>query len=129
MREGAELPVKSQNRTPFEKAVDALGIGKMATHQEQIDALTTLAANKSRGDGIRNDARVLAEKWRADMPAKPVEPVPIEKTEAAAVKTDAQVAREPEGTPTRLRRRNCRPSWITLLQSIPKPGLATPLMR
>ena len=98
--EAADLGTKSQNRVPFEKAVKAAGIDKMATHQEQIDAMLALAGDKKRSQGVRDTADAVAAQWMADMPARKPEPKPLEATEAAASKTDAQVAREPEGTPT-----------------------------
>ena len=95
-----EMDTKAQARVPFEKKLVALGIDKMATHQEQIDALKGVVADKKTSQGMRDRVSMLVAKLEAEMPAKKPEPKPLEATEAAASKTDAQVAREPEGTPT-----------------------------
>jgi hypothetical protein len=94
-----DMDTKAQARVPFEKRLDALGIDKMATHQEQIDAIRSVADDKKVSQGMRDRMSMLADKLQAEMPAKEPEPVPVEKTEAAAAKTDTQVAAEP-GTQT-----------------------------
>ena len=101
-----EMDTKAQARVPFEKKLAALGIDKMATHQEQIDALKGVVADKKTSQGMRDRVSMLVDKLEAEMPAAAQAAVdksvgkPLEQVEAAAAKTDAQVAREPEGTLT-----------------------------
>ena len=95
-----EMDTKAQARVPFEKKLAALGIDKMATHREQIDALKSVITDKKASQGMRDRVSMLVAKLESEMPAKKPEPKPLEVTEAAAAKTDTQVASEPAGTPT-----------------------------
>ncbi|WP_158683560.1 PLxRFG domain-containing protein [Burkholderia sp. BE12] len=76
------LDANAQSRVPFEKRMDSLGIDKMASHQEQIDALqTALDDPKAKmSDGVRDRMTMLLDKWKADA----AENAPIEATREAA---------------------------------------------
>jgi hypothetical protein len=62
--------IKKQALVPVQKQLDKLGIDKMATHQEQIDALDNLLADKDAkiGQTTRDRLAALSAQWKEAMP-------------------------------------------------------------
>lgn len=85
----------------FDKRVDNLGLDKLGTHQEQIDAITRAADSGKMSVDVQTMLRSLADRWQADMPkaeekaavpmesAEPVKPAP---ERPAAAKREAGMA-------------------------------------
>ncbi|MDN7541949.1 GNAT family N-acetyltransferase [Burkholderia cenocepacia] len=66
--ESGGLDSNAQSRVPFEKRMDALGLDKMQSHQEQIDALQAAIDDPKAkmSDGVRDRMTMLLDKWKAD---------------------------------------------------------------
>jgi hypothetical protein len=69
-----DFSTKQQSMTPFQKKLDALGLEQLATHQEQIDALTNALQDKKLGQGVTRDRmQALLDKWKGETPQEPQE--------------------------------------------------------
>jgi hypothetical protein len=61
--------IKKQALIPVQKQLDALGIDKMASHQEQIDAVDgLLQSDKKLGQATRDRLQALSDQWKEAMP-------------------------------------------------------------
>ncbi|WP_322037989.1 PLxRFG domain-containing protein [Burkholderia cenocepacia] len=93
--ESGGLDSNAQSRVPFEKRMDALGLDKMQSHQEQIDALQAAIDDPKAkmSDGVRDRMTMLLDKWKADAaenaPAAAVPEAP------AAAPTAGRMSAEP----------------------------------
>ncbi|WP_396328494.1 PLxRFG domain-containing protein [Burkholderia anthina] len=93
--EAGGLESTAQSRVPFEKRMDALGLDKMQSHQDQIDALQSAIDDPKAqmSDGVRDRMTMLLDKWKSDA-AENAPPEAVPEVPAAAP-TAGRMSAEP----------------------------------